>query len=71
LHLRHLAKGGHWNAPRFCLDAQLIHLAAGGDGVMIAEICFILAGFLNHSRSLNNRLSVPVIMTIYQQTDPA
>ena len=28
---RHLAKGGHRNAPRFSLDAQLIHVAAGGD----------------------------------------
>jgi hypothetical protein len=40
-------------------------------GVMIAEISFILAGFLNHSRSLNNRLPAPVFVTIYQQADPA
>jgi hypothetical protein len=68
---RHLAKSGHRNAPRFSLDTQLIPFAAGGDGVMIAEICFILTGFLNHSRSLNNRLPAPAIMTIYQQADPA
>jgi hypothetical protein len=38
---------------------------------MIAEFGFILAAFLNHSRSLNNRLPAPAIMTIYQQADPA
>jgi hypothetical protein len=40
-------------------------------GVMIAKFCFILADFLNHSRSLSNRLSAPVFVTIYQQADPA
>jgi hypothetical protein len=31
LRSRHLARGGHRYSPRFSLDAQLIHLAAGGD----------------------------------------
>lgn len=38
----YLASGAHREAPRFCLGAQLIHLAAGGDvekGDLVGQRC--------------------------------